>query len=169
MLGAESSAVTARRSARRRPPCGTPHEYSRKRYLSRAEILHIGSFCHIASGASRITSDLSGLPHSVMLYTRSHDCSGASMTNPMVPAAENRPKEGQIVLGRHAIIGAGTVVLPGVTFDEGSAVGAPVAGQGESAGLRHLRGRSGTTDRLARRALLEREAELMATARAQRG
>jgi dTDP-4-amino-4,6-dideoxy-D-glucose acyltransferase len=42
-----------------------------------------------------------------MLYTRSDDYSGAPMTNPMVPAPYNRPKEGQLVLGRHVIIGAG--------------------------------------------------------------
>jgi acetyltransferase-like isoleucine patch superfamily enzyme len=89
--------------------------------------VYIGSFRHLTCGAGLVMSEFSGLS---MLYTRSDDYAGASMTNPTVPAPYNRPKEGQIVLGQHVVIGARTMVLPGVTIDEGSAVGAlsPVTG-----------------------------------------
>lgn len=69
--------------------------------------------------------DYSGLSSKVTVYAVSDDYSGNSMTNPMVPA---RFKPGSIeknvLIKRHAIIGAGSVVLPGVVVGEGSSIGA---------------------------------------------
>jgi len=46
------------------------------------------------------------------------------LTGPTVPDRYRRPQRGAIKLGRHAIVGAGSVVLPGVELGEGAAVGA---------------------------------------------
>lgn len=88
------------------------------------QYVHVAAFCLIV-GQGRITlGDFSGLSSRVSLYSSSDDYSGERMTNPAVPAAFTGPTHAPINLGRHVIIGSGTVVLPGVSLGEGSAVGA---------------------------------------------
>jgi len=92
--------------------------------------IHIGSFVHIACycsliGKERIQlEDFAGLSSRVSIYTSSDDYSGAAMTNPMVPSEYTAVQHGPVTLQKHAIVGAGTVILPGVCLGEGSAVGA---------------------------------------------
>jgi galactoside O-acetyltransferase len=92
--------------------------------------IEIGNYVHIAVyslliGAARISmADFSGLSARVSIYSSSDDYSGAFMTNPMVPAEFTGVNHASVTLGRHVIVGSGSVVLPGVTFHEGSAVGA---------------------------------------------
>ena len=112
--------------------------------------IHIGSYCLLSGGEGITMEDFSGLSQGVKLYTRSDDYSGEAMTNPMVPSQYTKVKRGAIRLGRHVIIGAGSIVLPGVAIEEGSAVGAlslvtkNLAAWGMYAGVpaRRLRARS---------------------------
>ena len=46
------------------------------------------------------------------------------MTNPTVPQAYTGVTHADVFLGRHVIVGSGSVILPGVTLGEGVAVGA---------------------------------------------
>lgn len=46
------------------------------------------------------------------------------MTNPTVPEQYTNVDYRNVVLERHVIIGSGSVILPGVTIGEGTAVGA---------------------------------------------
>lgn len=87
--------------------------------------IHISQFCGLYGGDEGIVmEDFSGLSSKCSIYAVSDDYSGASMTNPMVPA---RYKPGSISspvrIKRHSIIGCNSVVLPGVTVAEGTAVG----------------------------------------------
>lgn len=90
----------------------------------------IGDFVHIAVGstligAGRITmSDFSGLSSRVSVYSSSDDYSGATMTNPTVPSRYTGVTHADVFLGRHVIVGSGSVILPGATLEEGVAVGA---------------------------------------------
>lgn len=90
----------------------------------------IGSYVHIAVyssliGAGKITlSDFCNLSSRVSIYSSSDDYSGAAMTNPMVPSQYKKVKNADVFLGRHVIVGAGTVILPGVTLEQGAAIGA---------------------------------------------
>jgi len=99
--------------------------------LSGGSGLKIGSHCHIAcfaalfAGSGIIIDDFVGLSARVTLYSESDDYSGESMTNPQVDRELRRKMEkGTITIGRHAIIGAYSAVMPGVTIHEGAAVGA---------------------------------------------
>ena len=67
---------------------------------------------------------ISGLSHGVKIYTKSDDYSGKFLTNPTVPEEYTSKKTGSVILGKHAIIGSNSIVLPGVTIGEGTAVGA---------------------------------------------
>ena len=87
--------------------------------------IHISQFCGLYGGDEGIVmEDFSGLSSKCSVYAVSDDYSGASMTNPMVPA---KYKPGSISspvrIEKHAIIGCNSVVLPGVTVAEGTAVG----------------------------------------------
>lgn len=92
--------------------------------------IKIGSYIHIAVyssliGAGEITlGDFSNISSRVSIYSSNDDYSGASLTNPMVPDEFKDVKSADVKLGKHVIVGSGSVVLPGVTLNEGVAVGA---------------------------------------------
>jgi galactoside O-acetyltransferase len=92
--------------------------------------ISIGNHVHIAVcasliGAGKITiSDFSGVSSRVSIYSSSDDYSGATMTNPTVPSQFTGVTHADVFLGRHVIVGSGSVILPGVTIEEGAAIGA---------------------------------------------
>lgn len=91
--------------------------------------IEIGSYIHIAVyssliGAGKITlSDFVNISSKVAIYSSNDDYSGEYMTNPMVPEAYTNVTHADVTLGKHVIIGSGSVVLPGVTLHDGVAVG----------------------------------------------
>jgi len=86
--------------------------------------VHIAPFCSLSGQGGIILEDFSGLSGRVSIYSSSDDYSGRTMTNPTVPAEFKDITSAQIHIGRHVIIGAGAVLLPGASIGEGSAVGA---------------------------------------------
>ena len=86
--------------------------------------VHIGSNCFMSCAENIILSDFSGLSHGVKIYTKSDDYSGKFLTNPTVPEEYTSKEIGSVTLGKHVIVGSNSVILPGVTIGEGSAVGA---------------------------------------------
>jgi len=86
--------------------------------------VHIGSFTSITGGGEFIIEDFSGLSSGIRVYTGNEDYSGGSLTNPAVPFPYRLPTRSCVHIKNHVIIGANTVVLPGVTINEGAAVGA---------------------------------------------
>lgn len=92
--------------------------------------IELGNYVHIAVGSSLIgagkitLSDFSGLSSRTSIYSSSDDYSGACMTNPTVPNEFTGVKHADVFLGKHVIVGSGSVILPGVTLHLGVAVGA---------------------------------------------
>ena len=89
--------------------------------------IHIAPFCSLIGGtgeAGIVMEDYSGLSGHVMIYSISDDYSGNFLTNPTIPAEYTHVEKGRIVLGRFVIIGTLSVILPGITVGEGSAIGA---------------------------------------------
>lgn len=92
--------------------------------------IDIGNYIHIAVFSSLIgvgnisLSDFCNISSRVAIYSSNDDYSGTSMTNPTVPLAFTNVQHADVKIGRHVIIGAGAIVLPGVTLEEGVAVGA---------------------------------------------
>lgn len=90
----------------------------------------IGNYVHVAVyvsliGAGKITlSDFCNISSRVSIYSSNDDYSGATMTNPMVPTQYTGVTHADIFVGSHVIVGSGSVVLPGVTLEEGVAIGA---------------------------------------------
>jgi len=92
--------------------------------------VEIGDNVHIAVyssliGAGRITlSDFCNISSRVAIYSSNDDYSGATMTNPTVPSEFTGVAHADVFVGKHVIVGSGSVILPGVTLEEGVAVGA---------------------------------------------
>ena len=87
--------------------------------------VHIAPFCLVAGGEKGITlEDFSGLAYQVQVFSQSDDYSGRTLTNPTVPASYKSEKKAAVSLGRHVIVGAGSIIFPGVTIAEGCSVGA---------------------------------------------
>ena len=92
--------------------------------------IYIGDYVHIAVytsliGAGRITlSDFSNISSRNCIYSSNDDYSGATLTNPTVPDRYKNVRHADVFLGRHVIVGSGCVILPGVTLEDGVAIGA---------------------------------------------
>ncbi len=87
--------------------------------------VHIAVFCNLAGGRAGIQmGDFSGLAYGCHLVAQSDDYSGATMTNPTVPMEYKKEFVAPVKIGRHAILGTNSVVLPGVEIGEGAASGA---------------------------------------------
>lgn len=85
---------------------------------------HIGGGCHIAAAAHFTMADFSGISQGTKVYTATDDYLGQGLTNPQVEPRFRRVTSGPVLLGRHVIVGAGSVILPAVEIGEGSSVGA---------------------------------------------
>lgn len=87
--------------------------------------VHIAIFCNVAGGEQGvILSDFSGLAYGCQVFSQSDDYSGKTLTNPTIPKEFKNETKKQVVIGRHVIIGASSIVLPGVLVAEGCSVGA---------------------------------------------
>jgi dTDP-4-amino-4,6-dideoxy-D-glucose acyltransferase len=91
--------------------------------------ISIGRNVHVAVyscliGAGRIVvSDFANISSRVSIYSSNDDYSGEWMTNPTVPSEYTNVSHAPVLVGSHAIVGSGCVVLPGVTIGDGAAIG----------------------------------------------
>jgi acetyltransferase-like isoleucine patch superfamily enzyme len=91
----------------------------------------IGNYCHItpmclvAGGIPGIKfADFSTLAYGVKVFAQSDDYSGETLSNSILPKKYKREIFLPVTLGRHVIVGAGSVILPGVEVAEGCSIGA---------------------------------------------
>jgi galactoside O-acetyltransferase len=68
--------------------------------------------------------DFTGLSSGVRIFTGSESYSGEWLTNPTIPKEYRGPVRSFVLIKKHAVIGANTVILAGVTIGEGAAIGA---------------------------------------------
>jgi len=86
---------------------------------------HIAAQCLLNAGSYKIVmEDFSGLAYGCKVMTVSDDYSGKFLTNPTIDANLRNSIGGDVILERHAIVGANSVILPSVVLGEGVAVGA---------------------------------------------
>lgn len=87
--------------------------------------VHIAVFCNVAGGEMGVfMEDFSGLAYGCQVFTQSDDYSGRTLTNPTVPDCFKKETKVAVRIGRHCIVGASSIILPGVTLAEGTSVGA---------------------------------------------
>lgn len=88
------------------------------------DFVHVAVYCSLIGRQTIDIDDFANLSSRVSIYSSSDDFSGASLTNPMVPDEFKQVTHAPVRIRRHVVVGSGTVVLPGVTIGEGSAIGA---------------------------------------------
>jgi acetyltransferase-like isoleucine patch superfamily enzyme len=87
--------------------------------------VHIAHGCRVIAGREGVKmDDFSGLAFGVTVFAQSDDYSGLALTNPTVPMSYRSIQRARVELGRHTIVGANSVVFPGVILGEGSSIGA---------------------------------------------
>ncbi|CAM1023664.1 TPA: acyltransferase [Proteus mirabilis] len=75
--------------------------------------------------AGIIMEDFTTLAYGVKIFTDSDDYSGNSLTNPTIPDIYKPGKISEpILIKKHSIVGANSLIFPGVTLEEGTAIGA---------------------------------------------
>jgi dTDP-4-amino-4,6-dideoxy-D-glucose acyltransferase len=85
--------------------------------------VHVAVFCSVMGKEAITLDDFSGLSSRVSIYSSNEDYSGKHLTNPTVPDSYRGVENGPVSLGRHVIVGAGSVILPGIRIEDGAAVG----------------------------------------------
>jgi acetyltransferase-like isoleucine patch superfamily enzyme len=86
--------------------------------------VHLAHGCRVIGGREGIAmDDFSGLAFGVTIFAQSDDYGGGAMTNPTVPMKFRKIMRARVEIGRHAIVGAGAIIFPGVILGEGSSVG----------------------------------------------
>lgn len=86
--------------------------------------VHLGAMASLIGRGKIKIDDLSTLSGRVSVYSSSDDYSGSHMTNPTVPESLTNVDHRDVMVGRHVIVGAGSVLLPGTIIENGVAVGA---------------------------------------------
>ncbi|WP_019026678.1 acyltransferase [Colwellia piezophila] len=87
--------------------------------------IHLAPFVLLAGGDEGIImDDFSGCAYHVQIFSQSDDYSGKTMTNPTIPVEYKNEFKKAVSIGKHAIIGASSIIFPGVSLAEGCSVGA---------------------------------------------
>lgn len=86
--------------------------------------VHIGAYSAVFAGSHNVFfNDFSGLSSRVSVYASSDDYSGNFLTNPTIPDRYRNVLGKDIIFGKHSIVGASCVILPGAYVGEGTAIG----------------------------------------------
>lgn len=93
--------------------------------------VQIGKFCHItpmcliAGGTPGVfLGDFCTLAYGVKIFSQSDDYSGLSMVNSLIPKKYKNEILLPVKIEKQVIVGTNSVIFPGVTIEEGCAIGA---------------------------------------------
>ncbi len=94
-------------------------------HVSIGKHIHITPQCLIAGGEKGIVlEDYTTLAYGVKVFSQSDDYSGMTMANSTIPVKYKNEFKKAVTLKQHSIVGAGSVIMPGVTLDTGTSIGA---------------------------------------------
>ncbi|MGA2093057.1 MAG: acyltransferase [Sedimentisphaerales bacterium] len=87
--------------------------------------VHISAFASLCGGDKGIVlEDFVNISEKVVIFAKTDDFSGATLTNPTIPEKYKNVLSAPVILKKHAIVGVGSSILPGVIMGEGSVLGA---------------------------------------------
>jgi acetyltransferase-like isoleucine patch superfamily enzyme len=93
--------------------------------VSLGRYCHVTPMCLIAGGQPGVElKDFCTLAYGVKVFAQSDDYSGETMVSSLVPRKYKRERFASVLLERQVIVGANSVIFPGVTVAEGCAIGA---------------------------------------------
>lgn len=86
--------------------------------------VHISHGVGIFGGYGVEIGDYSAISASASIFSSTEDLSGAGFANPCCPLEHRSPIGKRVRIGRHCVVGAGSVLLPGAELDDGACTGA---------------------------------------------
>lgn len=87
--------------------------------------VHITPMCLVAGGEKGVIfEDFTTIAYGVKVFTQSDDYSGETMTNSTIPKKFKNEFKKSVKLGKYSIVGAGSIIMPGVNLAEGTSIGA---------------------------------------------
>ena len=92
--------------------------------ISINEYVHIGCYSSLIGEGSISIAKFANISSRVSIFSSSDDFSGKSLTNPMIDKQYKLLDNKPVIIKKHVIIGTNSTILPGVTLEEGCAIGA---------------------------------------------
>ncbi|MEN6308502.1 MAG: acyltransferase [Anaerohalosphaeraceae bacterium] len=86
--------------------------------------VHIACYCSLIGSALIRLGDFVGISGRTSIYSSNDDYSGQYLTNPNIPDQFKNVTNDEVVLEKHALVGVGSIILPGVHMGQGAVVGA---------------------------------------------
>ena len=87
--------------------------------------VHISAGCYFFGGGGNIImEDYTGTSSRTVIYTASDDYTEGYMTNPTVDEKYKKINTGDVILKKHTLVGSGCTILPNVTLEFATSVGA---------------------------------------------
>jgi galactoside O-acetyltransferase len=88
------------------------------------DYIHIACYASIIGQGKIVLEDFTSVAARSTILSSCDDFSGAALVNPMISEEFLNVLHAPVIMKKHSVIGVGTVILPGVTLEEGCAVGA---------------------------------------------
>jgi acetyltransferase-like isoleucine patch superfamily enzyme len=86
--------------------------------------IHISAYCAVLGREAIEIGDFATISARCTIFSSNDDYSGATMANATIPPAYRGASDAPVHVKPHAIIGAGYIILPGVTLGQSACVGA---------------------------------------------
>jgi|SRR5579862_5451367 len=95
------------------------------KFVDIGNYIHIASHCGIWGNRGVIMYDFSNISSGVKIYSESDDFKGFYLTGPVIPKKYRiNTQNKEIILNKHSLIGANSVILPGINIGLGCVIGA---------------------------------------------
>ena len=85
--------------------------------------VHIAVFTLLIGNGKIEIDDFANISSRVSIYSSNDDYSGEFMTNPTVDKKFTNVTYGNVKIGKHVIIGSGSIILPNINLGEGACIG----------------------------------------------
>lgn len=86
--------------------------------------VHIASHCNLGGGSAGIVlEDFVGMGVGGVIFARSDDYSGETLSNPNIPSKYKKIIDAPVLIGKHTLFGSACCVQCGITIGEGCSFG----------------------------------------------
>jgi acetyltransferase-like isoleucine patch superfamily enzyme len=86
--------------------------------------IHVAPYCLLMGAYGIVIEDFAGISSRTSIYSATDDFGGDVLTGPTIGDEYKNVTGGPVIIKKHVIIGATTVILPDLTLGEGVSVGA---------------------------------------------
>lgn len=96
-----------------------------KGHVEIGSYVHVAAFCSVSGAFAKVElKDFCTLSNRVSIFSGSDDYAADTLNNSQVPEEYTTIRKGPVTIGQAVLVGAHSVILPGVTVGDGGSVGA---------------------------------------------